>query len=101
MNVLQFFAETKLNVFERGQKNPLPEIGAGDAQVDQIVNVIFGLAGALALLFIVIGGLRYIMSQGDPNNTSRAKGTVLYALIGLVVTITAYGIVRFVVRTVG
>lgn len=75
----------------------VPKVDAGDAQLALIVNFIFGLAGAIALLFVVIGGLRYIISQGDPNAAAQAKNTILYALVGLVVTVTAYAIVRFAV----
>lgn len=78
----------------------VPKPDAGDAQIQLIVNFVFGLAGALALLFIVLGGLRYIISQGDPNNAAQAKNTIIYALVGLVITVISYGIVRFVVSSI-
>lgn len=65
-----------------------------------IVNIVFGIAGSLALLFIVIGSLRYIISRGDPQATAQAKNTIIYALVGLIVTALAYSIVGFVVRNV-
>lgn len=80
--------------------NDLPQVGAGDDQIKLIVNFIFGLAGALSMLFIVIGGVRYIISQGDPNAVSQAKSTIIYALVGLVITVMAYSIVRFVVGAI-
>ena len=69
---------------------------AGQSQLNDIVNIIFGIAGSLAFLFIIIGGLRFVMSEGDPSKASQAKSTIVYALIGLVITLTGYGIVRFV-----
>jgi len=68
--------------------------------IEVILNIVFGIAGGLALIFVVIGGLRYILSQGDPNATAQAKNTILYALVGLVVTVCAYAIVRFIVSSV-
>jgi hypothetical protein len=45
----------------------------------------------------MVGGLKYITSQGDPNATATAKNTILYAAIGLVVVALAQVIVRFVI----
>lgn len=72
-------------------------VNANDSTLTSIVNIVFSLAGALALLFVVIGGLRFILSRGDPQSTAQARGTILYALVGLVVTISAYAIVRFAI----
>lgn len=78
----------------------LPKPDTSEAQIQIVVNFIFGLAGALTLLFIVIGGLKYILSQGDPNATAQAKNTIIYAVVGLIVTVIAYAIVRFVVSMI-
>lgn len=87
------FAEiTDLNV------NGLPHTQATHGEVQLVLNIIIGIIGALSLLFITIGGFRYILSQGDPQGVSKAKGTVLYALIGLVVAIIAEAIVAFVIK---
>lgn len=75
--------------------SPLPDVQTNN-KFDLAIMFAFGLAGALSLLFIVIGGLRYVASQGDPNNVGQAKGTILYALAGLVITVLAYAIVQFV-----
>ena len=46
---------------------------------------------------IIIGGFRYVTSQGDQTQMQSAKNTILYAVIGLIVAIAAYAIVSFVV----
>lgn len=85
--------------------DPIKNVGVNEdntadgTTINSIQNIIFSLAGALALLFIVIGGVRYILSRGDPNATAQAKNTIVYALVGLVVTIMAYAIVRFVLSS--
>lgn len=74
----------------------LPHPGAaGNNDIENILAIITTILGAIAVLFIVIGGLRYIVSQGDPQAVSKAKGTIVYALIGLVVAISARAIVAF------
>ncbi len=78
--------------------NGLPHATASHGEVQIILNIIIGIIGALSLLFITIGGFRYILSQGDPQGVAKAKGTVLYALIGLVIAIIAETLVAFVIK---
>lgn len=75
----------------------LPTTQAGAPQIKTIISVVLGIVGALSLLFVTIGGFRYVLSQGDPQATSKAKDTILYALIGLLVTALAQAIVTFVI----
>ncbi|MCL4358103.1 pilin [Patescibacteria group bacterium] len=74
----------------------MPTVNASSSELHTILQVFFGILGALAVLFIVIGGLRYTISGGDPQAMSRAKMTILYAIIGLVVALFAEAIVTFV-----
>jgi len=76
--------------------NGLPSAGANDATLQTIITIILGVLGALAVLFVVIGGFRYIVSGGDPQAVSKAKNTIIYALVGLAVAIAAEAIVAFV-----
>src|SRR4051812_3819833 len=64
--------------------------------IKTIVNVMLFLLGAIAVIMIVIGGIRYTTSNGDASATKGAKDTILYAVIGLVVAILAYAIVSFI-----
>ena len=66
--------------------------------IKSVINILLFITGMVAVLFIVIGGLRYVTSNGDQNATSSAKNTILYAVIGLVVAIMAYAIVNFVLE---
>lgn len=65
-----------------------------------IINTLIFVIGAVAVLMIVIGGLRYTLSAGDAGSTKGAKDTVLYAVIGLVIAVAAYAIVNFVLTSV-
>lgn len=78
----------------------LPTTSADKGLVATILRIVFGLAGALALLFVTIGGFKYVMSNGDPQATVRARNTILYALIGLAVAILGQFFVAFVLARV-
>ncbi|MDO8336593.1 MAG: hypothetical protein Q7T74_07535 [Candidatus Saccharibacteria bacterium] len=72
----------------------------GDALASVIVNVtniILFLVGAVAVIMLIIGGLRYVSSNGDQNAVTGAKNTILYAIIGIIVAFLAYAAVQFVV----
>lgn len=64
--------------------------------IKTITNVLLFVLGAIAVIMIIVGGIRYATSGGDSNSVSSAKNTILYAVIGLVVAILAYAIVNFV-----
>jgi len=53
-------------------------------------------AGALAVIFIVVGGIFYVMSSGDPGRVRRAKDIITNSVVGLVITALAYTIVSFI-----
>lgn len=67
-------------------------------QIETVVNVLLFVLGAIAVIMIVIGGIRYATSNGDSGSIKTAKDTILYAVIGLIVAIMAYAIVNFVVK---
>lgn len=73
-------------------------IALNNSTVETVLKAVFGFAGGIALIMVVIGGLRYINSMGNPQNVARAKDTILYAVIGLVVCILGYAIVGFVIK---
>ena len=67
----------------------------------QIINVIIAVLGIVAVVVIVLGGVSYVTSQGDPAKTKKARDTILYGVIGLVIALLAYGIVNFVLASLG
>jgi hypothetical protein len=64
--------------------------------IQTIINTLLFVLGAIAIIMIVIGGIRYTTSNGDSSSIKGAKDTILYAVVGLVVAILAYAIVNFV-----
>jgi hypothetical protein len=67
------------------------------SRIKTIVNILLTLLGAVAVVMIVIGGIRYTTSNGDSSAIKGAKDTILYAAIGVVVAIMAYAIVNFII----
>lgn len=74
----------------------LPKVQANDATWGNIIGGIFVFTGAWALLFLVIGAVRYSASAGDQGLITKAKDTILYAIIGLVTSMLAFTGVQFV-----
>lgn len=74
---------------------------SADACVDQvsfvtnIINWFIGTAGAIALVFVFIGGIGYITSAGDPGKLQKAKSTIIYSLVGLIIVALSLGITAF------
>lgn len=83
-----------------GKLNPedagIAQVTLTQANVTSLVSAVLGLAGMVAVLFIVLGGISYATSAGDPGKISKAKDTILYAIIGLVVTIISFVAVQFI-----
>ena len=63
----------------------------------RLINTMIFIVGTVAVLMMVIGGLRYVLSGGDASQTKSAKDTILYSIIGVVIALMAYAIVNFVV----
>jgi hypothetical protein len=76
----------------------LPHVDGDQNAIKAIMSIIFGFIGAIALLVIVVSGFRYIISAGDPQKASQAKNGIIFALVGLIIAISADAIVAFVVK---
>ena len=61
-----------------------------------ITNVLLFILGAISVIMIIIGGLRYVISGGNSTAVTAAKNTILYAIVGVIVALLAYAIVNFV-----
>lgn len=65
----------------------------------QVTNIILYIVGIIAVIMLIIGGIKYVVSGGDAKKVTDAKNTVLYAIIGLVVCFLAFAIVNFVISS--
>ncbi len=87
-------AECNLPEDAPGTEKPLME------RVVDIINAIVGVVSILAVIVIVIGGILFVTSTGEAAKTTRARNTILYGVVGLVVALLAFAIVNFAVGAV-
>ena len=77
--------------------NNIPQVNASANTLSEILRAVFTLVGGLAVLFLLIGAVRYVTSNGDQGQLTQAKNTILYAVIGIVISLSAFAIVQFLV----
>lgn len=86
---------------EAARADGMPENLIGpDGVFTQITNTVLYVIGAISVLMLIWGGLRYIISGGDSKKITDAKNTILYALLGLIIAFFAYAIVNFVLNAI-
>lgn len=68
---------------------------------EQAVNIALGAAFAVALIYLIIGGYYYLVSSGNEEQAEKGKKTILYAIIGLLVVVSAWAIIGWVEKLVG
>ena len=72
----------------------------GDGGIFQTVtNILLFLIGAISVIMLIIGGIRYVVSGGDQSAVTSAKNTILYAIVGIIVAFLAYAAVQFVTNS--
>lgn len=81
-------------------KNPAPEYlvntsSFGDL-LRSVINIALIFAGAIAVLFLIVGGYKYIISRGNDEGMESAKKTISGALIGIIIIVMAYAIIAIV-----
>jgi len=68
----------------------------GDGVFKKITNTALFLIGAISVIMLIYGGIRYTTSGGNAASVTAAKNTILYAIVGIVVAVLAFAIVNFV-----
>lgn len=72
-----------------------------EATLARATEVLLGLIAGIALLFVIIGGLLYVTAAGNEEQLRKAKQTITYAIIGLIVAILAYSVIKTVTTVFG
>lgn len=78
----------------------VPTIGA-DKVFEGILNGVYYMIGIAAVIALIVGGIMYATSSGDANGISKAKNIIIYAVVGIIVTLMAFTITGFVINRVG
>lgn len=82
------------NCKNSGAENRVEEI------ITTIINILSAIVAAIAVVMIIVGGFRYVLSGGNDSNVQSAKNTIIYALVGLVIVALAQVLVKFVLSRV-
>ena len=91
-----------LTLFGVGETvKPIPGKG-GDLTTDviTIINYIIGALAIVAVIVVIIGGFTYMTSSGEAAKVKKAKDTILYGIIGLIICALAFAIVNFVISNI-
>jgi len=64
-----------------------------------IVNILLFIIGAVSVIMLIIGGIKYTVSNGDSSQVTSAKNTILYAIVGLVIAFLAFAAVNWVLTS--
>jgi hypothetical protein len=89
------------NLFAQGVKLTPSEIKspvvvANSGSLQQLLSLAYFVAGIVCVIMIIIGGVRYTSSSGDAGGITSAKNTIMYAIIGLIVILTAAAITQLI-----
>jgi len=98
------------STFDKGLQDGADSAKGEDQQTDlfgedgvfkTVTNVLLFIIGAISVIMLIIGGIRYVVSGGDSAAVTSAKNTILYAVVGIVVAILAFALVNFVIGSFG
>lgn len=89
-----------LTILATAKPEAIPEGGDLKANIQVIINAIIGILGIVAVIVIILGGIQYMTSTGDAGKVKKAKDTILYGVIGLIICVLAAAIVNFVINVV-
>ena len=62
-----------------------------------IINIFSAIVGLVAVIMIIVAGLQFITASGNAQNIAKARSTLLYAIVGLVIVVLAQVIVHFII----
>lgn len=94
---------SQINITEDEIVIPMPDLtDPNQAQASDTVSTImelaFGALGSIAFIVMVLAGLKFVLSRGNPDGIVKARNTMIYAAIGVILSILSFAIVRFVLR---
>lgn len=94
MSVLELFGAVDIDT------SPLPRSGTSGNLIIDVLNIVFGILAGIAFISVVYGGFKYVISQGEPDKIGKAKDIIVYSLIGLAISFSAFGIVNLFLKTI-
>lgn len=81
----------------RGEGTPANLFDGDNAIFKTVVNVLLFIIGAISVIMLIWGGIRYTTSAGNSSSVTAAKNTIMYAIIGLIIAFLAFAVVNWVI----
>lgn len=78
----------------------LPKVNLGAGQLHTILSIVFGALAGIAVIMIIIAGLKYVTDSSDPQEMAKARMTIIYSVVGLLLSVSAELIVAYVLKRV-
>lgn len=107
MNILTLLASGGASGATNNALSGLNSVNSTNATTDlqssigSILSVVYTVIGIVAVVMIILGGVNYAMSQGDPGKVKKGKDTIMYGIIGLIIVLLAFAITNFVLTNIG
>ena len=92
--LIRFAADADPGKYIKGDGDGLP------GTIINIINAVIGILGLVCVIVIILGGVQYMVSTGESSKVKKAKDTILYGVIGLVICVLAFAIVNFVIKNI-
>lgn len=94
---------TILKIFSQIEVNPgeldIPQTATADGStLNELLQYVFAIGAGVAMIVIIIAGIQFMLSQGEPEKTKKARYAIIYAAIGLVLCALSFTIVKFVLE---
>ncbi len=91
----KLFASSNVTVDGNTYNTNLPTVNANNGSLTSILQIVFGIIGSVAVIIIMVAALQFVTSGGNPESAKRARETIIFAVIGLIIVISAELIVTF------
>ncbi|MFI5240322.1 MAG: hypothetical protein ACHQUB_01260 [Candidatus Saccharimonadia bacterium] len=79
----------------------LPQVSFDNITLGKIISAVYEIIAAVSVLFLVIGATKYTISGGDPAGIKNAKNTVIYSIVGLIISLLAFLAVTYLSSKAG
>ena len=99
--ILLYRILAQIQIEEGDLKIPKPDLldpVNAQSSVGTALELAFGILGSAAFVVMVIAGMRFVLSRGNPDGIAKARNTIVYSAVGLIISMLSFAIVRFVLR---
>ena len=90
----------KMNVNSLNNTNFSDSGESLEQTIGGIISAVIGILGLVCVVIIIIGGINYMTSSGDSAKVKKAKDTILYGVIGMIICVLAFAITQFVIGAI-